>query len=421
MERRLNKNGVPSDPPAMPDVGLIAMVPEVWGNPWQSRHFILTRIAQYFHVVWFNPVREWRQFFGADYPGMSGRFRGGSRGPGFHIYNAGVFVPRLHRPLGLAKFLQKRRYQSAQSLLRRKGCKKTVLYNWRPDYDAAHDLLKYDVSCYHIDDEYTFSTTDSPVDPRERTLIERVDQVFIHSPALMKKKGHFNPNTMTVPNGVEYASYACPQPEPDELKSIPHPRIGYIGYLKTQLDFAKEIELVRMHRDWSFVFVGPKGQLGNEAAQLEQLLSEENVHYLGFKPMPSLPRYAQHMDVLHMLYKVDDYTKYIYPLKVHEFLATGNPVVASPIESLRQFEGAIALANTVDEWSEKIRWALTDEARSDSVVRERKGIASRHDWDALVAKILRCICGHLGEEYLQRFEALQEDSRKKELIGKNAV
>jgi glycosyltransferase involved in cell wall biosynthesis len=405
----------------MPDVGLIAMVPEVWGNPWQSRHFILTRVAQYFHVVWFNPVREWRQFFGEEYPGMSGRFHAGSRGPGFHIYNAGILKPRLHRPEGMADFLRRSRYRSAQKILRRKKCEKVILYNWRPDYTSAHDMLTYDLSCYHIDDEYSFSTTDMPIDARERKLIERVDQVFIHSPALMEKKGHINPNTMTVPNGVEYDSYARQQAEPDDLKSIPHPRIGYIGYLKTQLDFAKQTELVRRHRDWSFVYVGPKGQLGSEGDLLEKLLAEENVYYLGFKPMPTLSRYAQHMDVLQMNYKVDDYTKYIYPLKVHEFLATGNPVVASPIDSLVQFEDVIGLAFTVDEWTEKIRWALSDEARSERLVNERKRIAARHDWDELVTKILRCICEHLGEEYLERFDALQGRSHEKKIVQRNAV
>ena len=411
MKYEINKNGVPATPPLMPDVGVISMVPEVWGNPWQSRHLVLTRIARYFHVVWFNPVREWRQFFfDNSWSGWSGRFHGGSRGPGFHIYNAGILVPRLHKPITLARFLERQRFRQAEDILRRNGCAKTILYNWRPEYASAHDQLTYDMSCYHIDDEYSFSTTDSPVEPRERKLIERVDQVFIHSPALVMKKGHFNLNTMTIPNGVEYDSFAEPQPEPEDLRPIPHPRIGYVGYLKMQLDFAKHIELAARHRDWSFVYVGPKGQLGNEGHLLDKLLEQPNVYYLGFRPMPTLPRFAQHMDVLSMNYKVDNYTKYIYPLKVHEFLATGNPVVASPIESLKQFEGPISLAYTLDEWSEKIRWALTDEARSETRVTERRSIAARHDWDHLVTKILRSLCGHLGDEYLSRFDAFQPKS-----------
>jgi hypothetical protein len=45
-----------------------------------------------------------------------------------------------------------------------------------------------DLSCYHIVDEYSFSTTEQPLDQVEVELIRRVDQVFIHSPALLEKK-----------------------------------------------------------------------------------------------------------------------------------------------------------------------------------------------------------------------------------------
>jgi hypothetical protein len=82
----------------------------------------------------------------------------------------------------------------------------------------------YDLSIYHIDDEYSFSPTEVEMSSAERTLLTSVDQVFIHSPGLMEKKGLFNPNTEFVPNGVSYASFATPGAEPDDLRDIPHPR-----------------------------------------------------------------------------------------------------------------------------------------------------------------------------------------------------
>ena len=56
---------------------------------------------------------------------------------------------------------------------------------------------------------------------REVQIIQAVGQVFIHSPAMMDKKGYLNPHTEFVPNGVDYASYAEPAPEPEDLR--PHP------------------------------------------------------------------------------------------------------------------------------------------------------------------------------------------------------
>src|SRR5262245_36058628 len=45
----------PPSSPLLPDVGVIALVPDAWDDFWQSRHYVLTRLARYFQVVWCNP------------------------------------------------------------------------------------------------------------------------------------------------------------------------------------------------------------------------------------------------------------------------------------------------------------------------------------------------------------------------------
>ena len=47
--------------PLVPGVGVLALVPDRWSDLWQPRHQVLTRLARYFHVLWMNPAREWRQ------------------------------------------------------------------------------------------------------------------------------------------------------------------------------------------------------------------------------------------------------------------------------------------------------------------------------------------------------------------------
>src|SRR6186997_22489 len=47
--------------PHFSEVGLVAFVPEVWGGPWLSRHQVLTRLSEYFHVVWAEPAKSWRE------------------------------------------------------------------------------------------------------------------------------------------------------------------------------------------------------------------------------------------------------------------------------------------------------------------------------------------------------------------------
>ena len=77
----------------------------------------------------------------------------------------------------------------------------------------------------------------------EAKVIRTADHVFIHSPRLLEKKGDMNPNTTFMPNGVDFEAYSRPRPEPVDLASIPHPRIGYTGVLKKQLDWELLSEL----------------------------------------------------------------------------------------------------------------------------------------------------------------------------------
>ena len=149
-----------------------------------------------------------------------------------------------------------------------------------------------------------------------------------------------------MPNGVDYAAYVRPWPEPADLAAISHPRIGYVGVIKKQLDLELLYALAERHRPWSFVLVGPQKHHDDIGALIRKLAGLPNVHFLGEKPVSALPSYTQHMDVCMLCYKVDDYTKFIYPLKLHESLATGLPCVGAPIRTLQEFPEVLDLADT---------------------------------------------------------------------------
>jgi glycosyltransferase involved in cell wall biosynthesis len=395
-----------SSSPHLADVGVISLVPEAWGGPWQPRHQFLTRLAYYFHVVWCNPARRWWTLWRSPSPRRQDIDYGSPNAPGFAIYHPERWLPAIGRPPVLARLAMRERLRSAQHLLARRGCRTIILYIWRPWYGLALDVMEYDLTCYHIDDEYTFSVREKPIETREARLLSRVDQVFIHSPALLEKKGRFNPHTLFVPNGVDYQAYATPQPEPADLQPIPHPRIGYTGVIKKQLDLSLLVTLAERHRQWSFVLVGPQGNLGNCAAVLQRLSQLPNVHLLGGKPVAVLPAYVQHLDICMLCYEVNDYTQFIYPLKLHEYLASGRPAVGSPIRSLQEFGDAIRLARTADEWSQALNDLLAPAINSIVQVEARQSIARRYDWNTLVQLIARTWCNRLGPAYLQRFESI---------------
>ena len=397
--------------PLLPDVGIIGLVPEAWRDTWQPRHQVLSRLARYFHVVWVEPAFGWRELWlgrGVEAPPWDEAQRAPN---GFIVYGQDWRFPHFYRPSFLANFTASNRLRQARSTLRRLGCRRVVLYVWRPEFVRSLDMVEHDLTCYHIDDEYTFSPVEQPIDPREKQLISRADQVFIHSKALWEKKGHLNPHSMMVPNGVDYKAYATQAEEPGDLAPIPRPRIGYVGRVKKQLDFRLMKVLAERHASWSFVFVGPHEALGDQAGIVKELSERKNVYMLGGKPVNALPAYTQHLDVCVMCYEMNDYTKFIYPLKLHEYLAAGRPVVGSPISSLEEFRGTIALAESAEEWSEALREALTPESRGSRRVEARRAVAKRYDWDVLVHGVARVIAERLGGDYSDRLGRVGESMR----------
>lgn len=381
--------------PLVPDVGVVCLVPDRWSEYWQPRHQILKRLGRYFHVVWVNPARELgdvltlRRSTSCDQP---------ARYPGFTVYCPEMWLPVLYRPQYLADFVFRQRLKHACDLLEKRGVHKKVLYIWRPDFARAVDLVPFDISCYHIDDEYSFSTLERPIRETEKELLSKVTQVFVHSPGLMEKKGKFNRYTEMIPNGVDFGIYSREWDEPADLAPIPRPRIGYTGYLKKYLDWPLLQRLSEEHPEWSFVFVGPVSPHVEVNAPIEVLRRRSNVYFLGAKASEELPSYTQHFDVCTMPYLANDYTKYIYPLKLHEYLASGQPTVGTRIRSLEDFSQVVPLAVTTDEWSTQLSLALQPEFSTAAWRESRRAVASRHDWQLLVARIARIFLERLGME-----------------------
>lgn len=403
-----NQHG--SSRPLLPDIGVVAFVPEEWGGPWLSRHQVLTRLSKYFHVVWEEPARRWRAFAPGNQKLVNQSNKSEAFPGGFVLHRPEWWLPWFGRPAWLASWTAAERGRRAATLLRQQGCKTIIFYLWRPYFDRVLDSSSYDLSCYHIVDEYSFSPTELPLTDREIKLIKRVDQVFVHSPALLERKGHFNPHTLFVPNGVDYQAFATRQEEPADLRGIPHPRIGYIGVIKGQLDFQLLLGLAKQHAAWSFVFVGPRNSLGMDAPRVDELSQLPNVHFLGHKPKEIACAYPQHFDVCVLPYKSNDYTKYIYPLKLHEYLAGGKPIVGTSIRSLFDFSHVIKLASTQQEWSKALLESLAPDVVSIEQMEKRRSVARQVDWDNLVHAIADTLCDRIGSFYRERLAAVGSES-----------
>jgi glycosyltransferase involved in cell wall biosynthesis len=383
--------------PLFPTIGVIAQVHDAWGSCWQARHQILLRLARYFHVVWMNPARTWRKALTLRHaPNLLED--NAIDVPGFTVYDPEAWLPEVYRPLWLRKVILRKHVQRAWQQLSRRGCQRMILSMWRPQIDAKLSSVPFDLLCYHVDDEYSFSRVEMPIGTDEMQILRGADEVFVSSRALLDKKGWVNAHTSFVPNGVDFEAFAAPAVEPAGLASVPHPRIGYAGFLKEQLDWHLLLSLSAQHPEWNFVFLGPVSPRLDISGELDELRKRANVYFLKATPTRLVPAYIQHFDVCIMPYRQDDYTKYIYPLKLHEYLASGRPTVGTPIRSLEEFSEVVALPRSLEEWSAALTNAISPAANTPECRAARQAVARRHDWNLQVRRIAMTLASRVAPE-----------------------
>ncbi len=370
----------------MADIGVLALVSDDWNATPQRRHQILTRMQAYAPVAWISPALQWVEWL---------RRRSHGRPSPRHLAapDSRMFVlasadgpPTVYHPDSVRRALYRRRVSRGARWLERQGCRNVELEIWNPEFAGALDWVRHTTSSYHIDDEYSWSA-DGPMTAGERRVIERVDRVYVTSPKLLETKGGINPRTIFSPNGVDYRAFSAPAPEPADLAAIPHPRVGYIGILKEQLDWNVLTTLATKHPAWSFVFVGPV-RTGHVSIRvpLASLRALPNVHLLGERSVETLPAYVQAIDVALLPYRRNAYTECINPMKLYEALAAGTPVVATRLRTLEDFRTVITLADNLDDWSSGITAALSDLSATRKA--ERQAVARRYDWDAIAASLV---------------------------------
>ncbi|MEO8880877.1 MAG: hypothetical protein ABI446_10810 [Gemmatimonadaceae bacterium] len=144
------------------------------------------------------------------------------------------------------------------------------------------------------------------------------------------------------------------------------------------------------------MFVGKALDQPGLADALARMDALPNVHFLGGKTSVELSAYPQHFDVCMLPYRVDDYTKYIDPLKLGEYTAGGRPSVGTPILPLREVRDLISLVDTPEEWGAAIAAALQPSANTAAAKSRRQSWARTRTWDAIVDTIMSKVERHLG-------------------------
>jgi glycosyltransferase involved in cell wall biosynthesis len=166
----------------------------------------------------------------------------------------------------------------------------------------------------------------------EAELLRRADLVFTGGQSLFEAKQQRHPRVFAFPSSVDVAHFAKArraQPEPDDQRPIPRPRLGFFGVVDERMDLALLDAIASARSEWQLIVLGPTVKIDPSA-----LPRRSNIHYLGMKGYASLPGYLSGWDVALLPFAINDATRFISPTKTPEYLAAGCPVVSTPIRDV---------------------------------------------------------------------------------------
>ncbi len=237
---------------------------------------------------------------------------------------------------------------------------------------------------------------------RERELLALADVVFAGGPRMWEAKRQLNPNCFCFGCGVDNDHFSTARSEdlklPADLHELPQPIFGYIGVVDERIDYELLAQLADA-TSGSVAIVGPSAKV--DPAKFPQ---RRNLRWIGGRDYAQLPAYARGFAVCLMPFAMNDATRFINPTKALEYMATGRPIVSTPIHDVvRQFSDVVAIAENHDEFVA----ACIHAARSPNPQRIEQGLrrAQSNSWESIVSQLERHIANALASKRSLRIYA----------------
>lgn len=248
--------------------------------------------------------------------------------------------------------------------------------------------IRHAVSVYDVTDDWTNATV-PPVEMKQivgddAALLKKADVVIAVSENLKKMKDAAGAEANHVPNGVKLEMYRnLPEGTADELAGIQGPIVGYAGSLH---DDRLDVDLIEKVAELSGggisqVFIGPDSMGKESRARLEEAP--------GIKVMPPvsfdrLPHVIASFDVCSIPHLLTPFTNSLDPIKAYEYLATGKPIVSTPVDGIKHLLSYIDTADGAEKYYEAIQAALRESPKKREL---RLKAAEKNSWAGRVSEI----------------------------------
>jgi glycosyltransferase involved in cell wall biosynthesis len=276
-----------------------------------------------------------------------------------------------------------------------------IMWTYLP-IKSIHDLadeLQYEILIYDCVAQFSAHTNASPrIERLDRMMHKRANMVFVDAFNLFQQKKRINKNIMQAPAGINhkyYSSFYKSEKIPADIKNISSPMIGYIGSLHNWLDLDLIVFIAESRPDYSIVLVGPA------KVDLLPIKNINNIYILGGKEHHMLPQYINRFDVCIIPYTIEEYTKYVFPTKVFEYLALGKPIVSTALPEIlnyEEFNNIISIAYGNKQFLSLLHQEI--EMNNEQKIIKRIEVSKNNSWDKRFSTMLSSIQFHLKNDFI---------------------
>ena len=244
---------------------------------------------------------------------------------------------------------------------------------------AKHLPPEFHITFDCMDDISGFSNTEQFLLDLEHDLLKNCDQLIVSSQYLFNKYKHYQTPKL-IRNAAELDHFSAKNKmlyPPGFLKSSPQNKkikVGYIGAIAEWFD-TELVKYVALNcPDLEFHLCG--AVTAPEPAKLDEL---DNIFMYGEIPYSEAPAFMNSMDVLTIPFKLLPIIHACDPVKFYEYSATGKPTVSTNLPELARASHLTFIANTPEEFVEKILEAH-QAAKDKSFVQKLQLYASENTW-----------------------------------------
>lgn len=251
------------------------------------------------------------------------------------------------------------------------GIERPIVISYIPQTAPLAGKLNEALWVYDVIDEYGAfpGIREDVAQTLEAEQLSVADLVVAISPNLVADRVERAKDVRLLPIGAEtdhFLEADLSGPAPEAFEARPRPWVGYYGGLDDRFDAQMLEAAAKKLPEASFLMFGPV----RDPSLFDAVRPLPNVSFPGPIDYAELPNYAGRFDLAVLPYRQTRFNKYIFPNKIFEYLATGAPVVASPIPSISYLaeEGLIEIASTPDEFAKKV---------AEGIARDRQGAEAR--------------------------------------------